>query len=393
MSNTATDKHTQERDTRGARYDHMWLGEVVANDDPLKLGRVQVFVDGIHEPSSNWAFPIGFMHGVKEGIWAVPRVGAQVVVFLNQGDVDHPYYMPGPFGAPGGATDVPDQVPTGDVDHWVVRFAQWHVVINGRDSDAKMTVKDEVSGTTLEIDRINGPGDFLQDVRGSETVKVNLDRDVTVEQGNETHTVALGNRTKQVTVGNEVETIGGNKTKTVTGGEVDTINGAAGKVETVTGVAGSTETIPAGPKTVTAGLAVNVTAGAAMTLTAGGLLSMIGSGVSMNSGGGPTTVVSGGLVTKQFLGAVQETITGILTQTLNGAATINAAGLYAVIGASIQLGITAALKSLVTQDVFAQWGNLHTHGGGSVPDQKVVPSATGPDVDINLVTTQNVTAS
>ena len=397
MSNSAADKHTEERDTRGARYDHLWLGEVVANDDPLNLGRVQVFVDGIFEPDSNWAFPMGFMHGVKEGVWAVPRVGAQVVVFLNNGDVDHPYYMPGPFGAPGGESDVPDQASS--TDHYVLRWRGFHCVINGKAGEEKLFVKDEVSGTMLEIDRVNGPGDYTRDVEGNETVNVALDRNVTVETGNEVHTVATGNHTKVVAAGDDTETIGGNKVKTVTGGEVDTINGAAGKVETVTGVGGSTETVAAGPKTITAGLAVTVTAGLAMTLNSGGVLSILGAGVTINSAGGPTNVTSGGLATKTFLGAVNETITGLLTQNLLGAGTLNVTGLYQVIASAIQLGLTANLKKLVHEDFFANAYNAHTHAVGAAPgttgppDQLVVPSAAGPDVDLDTVSTQNVTAS
>lgn len=379
MSNSATDKHTDERDTRGARYDHLSLGEVVDNDDPLNLGRVKVFVDGMFEPESNWAFQMGMMHGVREGVWAVPKIGAQVVVFNNQGDVDHPYYMPGPFGAPNGESDVPEQAPT--IDHYVLRWRGFHCVINGKPGEEKLFVKDEVSGTTLEIDRVNGPGDFLRDVEGNENVEVALDRNVTVE---------TGDHTKTVVVGNDTETIGGNKVKTVTGGEVETING----------VAGSVETVPAGPKVITAGLAVNVTAGLAMTLSAGGVLSLLGTGVTVNSAGGPTNVTSGGLVTKNFLGAVNETITGLLTQALLGAGTITAAGLYQIIGASIQLGITVGLKKLVTEDVFSLWANGHTHSGvmagagnTGAPNETVFPGASGPNVDLANVTTQNVTAS
>lgn len=382
MTNSATDKHTEERDTRGARYDHMWLGEVVSVDDPLNLGRVQVFVDGIYEPSSDWAWPVGFMHGVKEGIWFVPKVGSNVILFMNQGDVDYPYYMTGPFGAPGGETDVPDQVPNGSVDHVVLRFRRFHMIINGKPGEEKLTVKDEVSGTTLEIDRINGPGNFLRDVEGNENVEVKLDRNVTVEEGNETHTVALGSRVTEITVGNETESIGGNKTKSIGGDEVDGITGS--KAETVSGVGGSTEAIPNGPKTITAGLAISV--------TAGGVLALVGQGLTLNSGTGITNSTSGGLKTETLLGGMIENITGVKT--------INAAGLYAVIGALVQLGITANLKKLAHEGFFTAAYNNHVHtgvmaGGGDTgpPKAKVVAGATGSDIELNDVTTQNVTAS
>ena len=60
----------------------------------------------------------------------------------------------------------------------------------------------------------------------------------------------------------------------------------------------------------------------------------------------------------------------------------------------------AAAKKLVHEDVFSLWANSHTHGGvmagGSstgTPDQNVVAGATGPDVELNNVTTQNVRGS
>lgn len=407
MSNAALDKHTDERDTRDARYDHLMIGEVVSNEDPLNLGRVQVRVPGILEPSSDWAPQVGQMLGVKEGVWAVPKVGSNVVVFLNQGDVDAPFYMTGPFGSPEGESDVPEQA-TSDVDYYVLRWRQFHLVINGKPGEEKIFVTDEVSGTKLEIDRINGPGDFLRDVEGNETVEVALDRDVTVETGDSTFSVAQGDHDKVVALGDDSETIGGDKTKQVGGGETIDILGSAGQVVNILGTAGKTENTPSGPstenvglaKSIIAGLAVNITAGAAMTLQAGGLMSITGSGLTLNSGGGPTTQISGGVANHSFLGALTETITGLLTQNLNGAATITVTGLYQLIGNAIALGITANLKKLVTEDVFALWANSHTHSGvmsgpgnTGTPNEAVFPGASAPNVDLDDVTTQNVQAS
>jgi len=88
------------RDTQYPRYDSLFLGEVTDRDDPLHLGRVRVRVAGLLQPESSWAYPIGMMLGIGQGLWAVPDVGSNVCVFCNQGDTQHPYYIPGPFGAP-----------------------------------------------------------------------------------------------------------------------------------------------------------------------------------------------------------------------------------------------------------------------------------------------------
>ena len=38
----------------------MFWGSVIRNDDPEKLGRVKVFIPGLLEPQSPWAWPVGF---------------------------------------------------------------------------------------------------------------------------------------------------------------------------------------------------------------------------------------------------------------------------------------------------------------------------------------------
>lgn len=418
------DKHTYERDTRDARYDSIFLGEVVENDDPEGWGRIRVKIPGIVEPESRWAFHIGRMFGVKEGIHWVPRVGANVVVWFLQGNVDHPYYAAGPFGAPGGESDIPDQAPAGSVDHLVIRWKDMHLTLDGTDGAEKVTIEDLTSGTKLEIDKTTG--NYLRDVEGDETVNVKGDRNVTVEEGDESHTVALGDYVHATSVGNSSETVGGDKTKVITGGEIDSILGPAGKVETVAGVAGSTETIPSGPKTITAGLAINLTAGAALimsagaaaSLTAAGLVSIQGVGVNVSSvGGAPTNNTSAGLVTNNFLGGMFETITGALTRIVTGiasytyqvASTFNYTGLAtfnfavgaAFVGTPLNLGAGPTYKAVINLDLIPAF-NGHTHDGvtagggtsGAVSgNTQIVPGAVNPTYDQNNIVATNVFAS
>ena len=48
-----------------------------------------MFVPGILEPHSGWAWPLGTCGGGMRdrGFFAVPEVGAEVAVFFNQGEV------------------------------------------------------------------------------------------------------------------------------------------------------------------------------------------------------------------------------------------------------------------------------------------------------------------
>ena len=343
-------KHTEEFDTEDARYTGMYLGEVVSNEDELGLGRIRVLVPGLLEPESCLALPIGAMFGVKNGVHWVPEVGANVVVWLHQGDVDHPYYMAGPFGSPGGESDVPEQAPKGSVDHVVVRWRDFVFTLDGTDAAEKVTLEDLGSGTKLEIERATG--DYLRDVEGSEVVAVKTNRSVTVEEGDETHDVTLGKRTT---------TIEGNDERTITTGDkIDTV--AAGN-ETKTVTAGSsTESVPAGTKTVTAGLNVLVTAGVNMTLLAGSAMSLTGASMALSSGAGPSTVTSGGLLTRSFLGGILETVVGAVVVGVTGAVTYTVSGIFALAALVLNLGLGPLFKPALNSDMIAAF-NAHTHGG------------------------------
>lgn len=385
-------KHTEERDTRDARYDCMFLGEVVENVDPEKHDRVRVLVPGLLEPKSRWCFPMGSMFGVKNGIHWVPEVGANVIVFLNQGDVDHPYYMAGPWGAPDGTTDQGDHHPQGSVDHMSIRWRGFHLTLDGTQGQEKLTLEDLDSGTKLEVDKTTG--DFLRSVRGSEVVAVKTNRSITVEEGDEAHNVSVGKRTttiegndeKTLTTGDEVKTLSaGNKTQTlVLGSETKTL--AAG---------GSTESMPAGTKTITA-LAISLNASGAVNVVAGGAVSIAGAGVSQQSTAGGATVQdssgttlakSTGLYTENFLGGFTSAITGAFTRVISGVATWTLNGAATFLGAAINLGLGAAgYKRLATEDFVLNIYNAHTHGG-------VAPGAGSTGVPSVLGTTAELTSN
>jgi hypothetical protein len=74
-------------------HDRLEEGVVVDNVDPDGRHRVRVKIPGtVHE--SSWAFPFGTTGGgsTDSGFWAVPSIGAVVVCFFVEGDVDEIYY-------------------------------------------------------------------------------------------------------------------------------------------------------------------------------------------------------------------------------------------------------------------------------------------------------------
>jgi len=92
-------------DRRDPIYVALYEGVVMRRDDPLRIGRVKVLVPGLLEPESDWALPMAVPGGgeAQQGVYAVPEVGAEVCVWFVQGDPDRPRYVPGHWGAPGGA--------------------------------------------------------------------------------------------------------------------------------------------------------------------------------------------------------------------------------------------------------------------------------------------------
>jgi hypothetical protein len=367
----------QAHEKRDARYFGIYVGSVVDTDDPLKLNRVKVQVPGLLKPASRWCRPLGAMFGVKNGVSWTPEKDSNVVVLFNQGDVDHPYYIAGSWGAPGGQSDVPEQT-AGNPDKLCVRWRDFHVTIDGTPGSEKVTIEDLQSTTKLEIERSSG--NFTREVSGDEQATIAKNLTETVVTGNETHAVAAGGRTTAVAQ-NDQRTVGGNVVDTITGLKTETVAGALSS-ETVTGA-----------KSVVAGLAVTITAGAAMILTAGGAVSLVGSGVTIQSLAAGTQIIAG-LMTSNFLGGLIENVTGDDTRNVSGVCTINVVGLFNLLSAAIALGVAVNAKKLVNRDVFSLWANSHTHAGpGAPPDQKVLPGGMSPDVDEALVTTQNVTAS
>jgi hypothetical protein len=71
-------------------YYGRYHGEVTANDDPERRGRVHVRCPGLLVNETAWALPSSPYAGPGVGLFAVPPVGAQVWVEFEGGDIDSP---------------------------------------------------------------------------------------------------------------------------------------------------------------------------------------------------------------------------------------------------------------------------------------------------------------
>lgn len=95
------------------REPFFWWGIVSNNKDPENRGRCKITIPGMNHTESAWAEQCGSPGGGggKHGVWAVPKKGATVIVGFIMGDIDTPFYLPGP--APiNGAADLSFPNPT-----------------------------------------------------------------------------------------------------------------------------------------------------------------------------------------------------------------------------------------------------------------------------------------
>ena len=84
-----------------------YRGVVKRNDDPSRIGRLQVSVPSLSgQDGHTWALPCLPFGGCKQGMFFVPEVGAQVWIEFEEGDTSRPIWT-GVFWD--SANDLPDE--------------------------------------------------------------------------------------------------------------------------------------------------------------------------------------------------------------------------------------------------------------------------------------------
>lgn len=79
---------------RGKPHYGRYRGQVVSNDDSLKMGRIQVTCpDVLGKGRQAWALPSAPYAGDGVGFFAIPPEGADVWVEFERGDPDHPIWV------------------------------------------------------------------------------------------------------------------------------------------------------------------------------------------------------------------------------------------------------------------------------------------------------------
>src|SRR5512133_3172719 len=132
----------------------LYVGYVTDRRDPEMLGRVRVCIPGLVEPESAWAWPLGTVGGGSKnhGAFAVPEIGAEVGVFFDRGDVDHPHYLGGHWGRPGGEREVPAEAQKDPPDNRVLSTKTFCIELDQSKGECKLRLVNRKTGDRITLD-------------------------------------------------------------------------------------------------------------------------------------------------------------------------------------------------------------------------------------------------
>jgi uncharacterized protein involved in type VI secretion and phage assembly len=139
------------------RFFGKYRGEVVSNDDPARLGRLQVTVDGILDSESVWAWPCVPYAGKGVGFYSLPQQGDGVWIEFEGGNPWSPIWV-GCFWKEG---QVPEEATSSSVRIWKTP----KVTIRIDDAAGALLIQ---TGETMKIS-MTGPGGIETSLR--DTVK------------------------------------------------------------------------------------------------------------------------------------------------------------------------------------------------------------------------------
>jgi hypothetical protein len=144
---------TDERRTFFGYY----LGEVTNREDPEGRDRIKLRIPGLIEPECpDWAVPLGVPQAgtaQRGGPSGAPAKGATVAVIFEQGEIDKPGYLTGPWGAPGNVSDAPtgSAIEGDDRQNAVIEDPEWLIERDSRTSAQVYRVKHKASGVEVVI--------------------------------------------------------------------------------------------------------------------------------------------------------------------------------------------------------------------------------------------------
>jgi len=150
---------TATRDTALDRFYGKYRGQVVDNQDPDHLGRLQALVpEVLGDIVSGWAVPCAPYAGPQAGFFAVPSPGAGVWIEFEAGDTSRPIWVGGWWGT----AEVPMQ-PAGVLSEPTTKILR-------SDSGLIMALNDEAQTITM-ADAAGGNQVVVNVTAGTVTLK------------------------------------------------------------------------------------------------------------------------------------------------------------------------------------------------------------------------------
>jgi type VI secretion system secreted protein VgrG len=297
-------------------------GEEIYMDDQA---RIQVwfpwdFKNEIAAGSTFWARVMQPWAGVNWGVQFIPRVGMEVAIIFQEGDVNRPLVI----GTMYNSQNTPTWT-SADKNKSGIRT---HSTLNGSSTTFNEFSFDDTKGSELYY--LHAEKDYLLETENNQTVTISNCRYITVTndeevtingkqtitvKGDQTVTVSEGNHTNEIQTGNFTETIDqGNHDLTVSQGDQSitvsqgnqTVDVTAGSIDTT---AGQSITLQVGENSI-----VINTDGITMTV-GGSSVSMTASSISMSSA---EVSVSGDTTTS--ISAPSTSVSGDMSLSLTGAA-------------------------------------------------------------------------
>lgn len=146
-----------EHDDQHLKFTALYIGVVVDNVDPEKLGRVRVRIPGIIDQASAWAHPLGWpgAGASKRGAFRPLPKGSEVGVFFHQGDIDHPFYIAGFPGRGEGPEEADDSTPEEATKVQVMHEGErYRFVVDERPGKFQFQLRDKKTGDEVAFDGV-----------------------------------------------------------------------------------------------------------------------------------------------------------------------------------------------------------------------------------------------
>lgn len=161
-----------------------YRGVIVNNQDPQKLGRVQIRIPQIAGDNKHeyWAWPKGQPAGEDFGDFMIPPKGSPVWVEFENGDPQHPIWSGGHWGK--SAAGVPSQGKLASPTNRVRKSEKW--IIEMDDATDVLRISSKSGGHKIEIKgngdiAVSGGGNLTQTTGGNETKNITGDKSVSAK--------------------------------------------------------------------------------------------------------------------------------------------------------------------------------------------------------------------